>query len=203
MATDFATGSTFCWGARHGLGLEVPSRLGTLRVAEGVRSCCGSARECALSNHSGPTPSRPAAPKAEGQVWRLHLAVAHARPAGGGRLTLWRVGHAAPHSVTISPRSDSAGRRFSCAKRSHRPASAACSRLMRASVALRASLTDSSARPRNHGALGCSSITTRPSVADIIPGPFGLSTLMQSRDGPDLGGAELARPVSNGQTAGG
>jgi hypothetical protein len=24
MATDVAAGSTFCWGARHGLGLEVP-----------------------------------------------------------------------------------------------------------------------------------------------------------------------------------
>jgi hypothetical protein len=108
------------------------TRSGTLRI--GTRG--------ALSNHSGPTPSRRAprhrrpyraladgvraAAKAKGQAWRLHPAVAHARPAGGGRLTLWRVGpHAAPHSVTISPRSDSAGRRFSSARRNHRSASAA------------------------------------------------------------------------------
>jgi hypothetical protein len=131
-----------CRGARHGLGLGLPpaaravarawTRLGMLRI--GTRG--------ALSNHSGPTPSRRAprhrrpyraladgvraAAKAKGQAWRLHPAVAHARPAGGGRLTLWRVGpHAAPHSVTISPRSDSAGRRFSSARRNHRSASAA------------------------------------------------------------------------------
>jgi hypothetical protein len=65
------------------------------------------------------------------------------------------------YSAAISLLSDSVRGRFSSAKRNHRSASAACSRLMRASLACRASLMHSSARPRNQGAFGCSSVTSQ------------------------------------------
>ena len=65
------------------------------------------------------------------------------------------------YSAAISLLSDSVRGRFSSAKRNHRSASAVCSPLMRASLACRASLMHSSARPRNQGAFGCSSVTSQ------------------------------------------
>jgi hypothetical protein len=103
-----------------------------------------------------------ASSKAQSQVLQLYLDMAHPRSVGGSGLRPGHVGAGhRPYSAAISPPSDSTGR-FSCDKRNHRSASTVYNRLMRTSSALRASLMHSSARQRNHIALGCSSVTNSP-----------------------------------------